>query len=150
MNRRIDSHYCDCADVGTHLDDALNLLTDCADIYRRCDDANRRLCTQALFTKVYINDDELSVEINRSFEMLLDPEVNTIALNWRQNDDKARTLANRIVGWGSSLVRGVGPEVCGFNTSFTPAPLNHSLDVSQDRSDHVARHRSRLCHVIVP
>ncbi|WP_052209898.1 hypothetical protein [Kocuria sp. ZOR0020] len=38
------------------------------------DDANRRLCDQAFFTKVYIDeDDKLRVENNRPFETLLDP-----------------------------------------------------------------------------
>lgn len=87
VNRRIDAHHGDYADARTHLDDALNLLTDCADIYQRCDDANRRLCNQAFFTKVYIDeDDQLRVENNRPFEMLLDPEVIASALNWSQND----------------------------------------------------------------
>ncbi|MCP2378869.1 recombinase, partial [Cutibacterium modestum 31N] len=45
------------------LDDALNLLANCADVYARCDNANRRLCNQAFFTKIYIDeDDQLRVE----------------------------------------------------------------------------------------
>lgn len=63
--------------------------------YNRCDDANRHLCNQAFFTKVYIEeDDDLRVENNRPFEMLLDPEINANALTWAQNADKARTPAN--------------------------------------------------------
>src|SRR5690606_14445471 len=108
LNRRIDAHHGDYADARAHLDDALGLLANCADIYQRCDDANRRLCNQAFFTKVYIDEDnELRVENNRPFEMLLDPEVNANALNWTQNGDKARTPANDSIGKGSSLVRGV-------------------------------------------
>ena len=108
LNRRIDAHHGDYTDARANLDDALNLLADCADIYSRCDDANRRLCNQAFFTKVYIDeDDDLRVENNRPFEMLLDPEVNANALNWVQNADKARTPANDSIGKGSSLVRGV-------------------------------------------
>lgn len=90
VTRRIDAHYGDYADARAHLDDALNLLENCADIYARCDDANRRLCNPAVLTKVYIDkDDELRVENNRPFEMLLAPEVNANALNWAQNADKA-------------------------------------------------------------
>ncbi|MFC5274106.1 recombinase zinc beta ribbon domain-containing protein [Brachybacterium sacelli] len=108
VNRRIDAHHGEYADARAHLDDALNLLANCADIYSRCDDANRRLCNQAFFTKVYIDeDDELRVENNRPFEMLLDPEINANALTWAENEDKARTTANDSVGKGSSLVRGV-------------------------------------------
>ena len=92
VNRRLDAHHGEYTDARAHLDDALNLLRNCADIYARCDDANRRLCNQAFFTKVYIEeDDELRVENNRPFEMLLDPEVNADALTWAENADKART-----------------------------------------------------------
>ncbi len=111
VSRRIDAHHGEYADARAHLDDALNLLTNCADIYNRCDDANRRLCNQAFFTKVYIDeDDELRVENNRPFEMLLDPEINANALTWAENADKTRTTTNDSVGKGSSLVRRVGPE----------------------------------------
>ncbi len=66
VTRRIDAHYGDYADARAHLDDALGLLANCADIYARCDDTNRRLCNQAFFTKVFIDEDnELRVEHNR-------------------------------------------------------------------------------------
>ena len=105
-NRRIDAHHGDYADARAHLDDALNLLANCADVYARCDNANRRLCNQA-FTKIYIDeDDQLRVENNRPFEMLLDPEINANALTWAQDSNKARTETIDD-GKGSSLVRGV-------------------------------------------
>ena len=108
VTRRIDAHYGDYAEARAHLDDALGLLANCADIYARCDDTNRRLCNQAFFTKVYIDEDsELRVEHNRPFEMLLDPRVNANALTWAADADKARTPTNIDVGKGSSLVREV-------------------------------------------
>ena len=108
MTRRIDAHHGDYADARAHLDDALGLLANCADIYTRCDDTNRRLCNQAFFTKVYIDEDnELRVEHNRPFEMLLDPQVNANALTWAADVNKARTSANVSIGKGSSLVRAV-------------------------------------------
>lgn len=108
VNRRIDAHHGEYADARAHLEDALNLLANCADIYARCDDTNRRLCNQAFFTKIYIEeDDELRVEYQRPYEMLLDPEVSGNALNWAQDSNKARTPANDSSGKGSSLVRGV-------------------------------------------
>ena len=83
-------------------------LANCADIYARCDDTNRWLCNQAFFTKVYIDEDnELRVEHNRPFEMLLDPQVNANALTWAADAHKARTSANVCIGKGSSLVRAV-------------------------------------------
>lgn len=108
VTRRIDAHYGDYADARSHLDDALGLLANCADIYTRCDDTNRRLCNQAFFTKVFIDEDnELRVEHNRPFEMLLDPQVNANALTWAADAHKARTSTNVSVGKGSSLVRAV-------------------------------------------
>ena len=93
VTRRIDAHYGDYADARAHLDDALGLLANCADIYARCDDTNRRLCNQAFFTKVYIDEDnELRVEHNRPFEMLLDPQVNANVLTWAADANKAEPL----------------------------------------------------------
>ena len=110
VTRRIDAHFGDYADARAHLDDALGLLANCADIYARCDDTNRRLCNQAFFTKVFIDEDnELRVEHNRPFQMLLDPQVNANALTWAADANKARTSTNVPVGKGSSLVRGVEP-----------------------------------------
>ncbi len=120
VTRRIDAHHGDYADARAHLGDALGLLANCADIYARCDDTNRRLCNQAFFTKVYIDEDnELRVEHNRPFEMLLDPQVNANALTWAADTNKARASTNVSVGKGSSLVRGV--ELRGFE------PLTFSL-----------------------
>jgi len=111
VGRRLDAHHGEYIDARAHLDDALNLLENCADIYSRCDDTNRRLCNQAFFTKVYVEeDDELRIENNRPFEMLLDPEVNANALTWAADADKARTPANDSVGQGSSLVHRVRPQ----------------------------------------
>ena len=108
VTRRIDAHFGDYAEARARLDDALGLLANCADIYTRCDDTNRRLCNQAFFTKVFIDEDnELRVEHNRPFEMLLDPQVNANALTWAADANKARTSASVSVGKGSSLVRGV-------------------------------------------
>lgn len=127
MNRRIDAHYGDYADSRAHLDDALGLLAYCADIYARCHDTNRRLCNQAFFTKVYIDEDnELRVEHHRPFEMLLDPEVNANALTWAADANKARTSTNIDVGKGSSLVRGV--ELRGFEPLTSSMPWKRATN----------------------
>ena len=108
MNRRLDAHHGEYTDARAHLDDALNLLSNCADIYSRCDDANRRLCNQAFFTKVYIEeDDHLRVEHARPFEMLLNPEISANALTWAADTNKAQTPARTSSGTGSSLVHRV-------------------------------------------
>lgn len=85
---------------------AQTFLTD-AEVYERCDNANLRLCNQAFFTKIYIDEDnQLCVENNRPFEMLLDPQINANALTWAQDSNKARTETIQD-GKGSSLVCGV-------------------------------------------
>src|SRR5699024_6593271 len=105
----------------------LNLLANCADIYARCDDTNRRLCNQAFFTKVYVEeDDELRVEYQRPYEMLTDPEINGNALNWAQDSQKARTPANDSSGKGSSLVRGV--ELGGFEPPTSSMPWKRATN----------------------
>ena len=127
VNRRIDAHYGDYADARAHLDDALGLLAYCAGIYARCDDTNRRLCNQAFFTKVFIDEDnELRVEHNRPFEMLLDPQVNANALTWAADTNKARTSTNIDVGKGSSLVRGV--ELRGFEPLTSSMPWKRATN----------------------
>lgn len=111
VTRRIDAHYGEYTDARAHLDDALNLLENCAEIYARCDDANRRLCNQAFFTKIYIDEDgDVRAENARPFEMLLDPEVNADALTWAANADKAQTQPDDSSGQSSSLVRWVPQE----------------------------------------
>ena len=127
ITRRIDAHFGDYADARAHLDDALDLLANCADIYRRCDDTNRRLCNQAFFTKVFIDEDnELRVEHNRPFEMLLDPKVNANALTWAADADNARTSTNVSVGKGSSLVREV--EHRGFEPLTSSMPWKRATN----------------------
>src|SRR5690606_31747709 len=102
-----------------HLDDALDLLTNCADIYARCDDANRRLCNQAFFTRIYLEDDDeeqLRVEHARPFDMLLDPGVQADAAAWSGSGTltahEAQTSPNVGSGESLNLVRRV--ELRGF------------------------------------
>ncbi len=81
---------------------------------------NRRLCKQAFFTKVYVDeDDELHVGNARPFEMLLDSAVNAGARTWAADADKARAPALDSSGHGSSLARWVPPA--GFE------PATHGL-----------------------
>lgn len=92
----------------------------CADIYTRCDDTNRRLCNPAFFTKVFIDEDnELRVERNRPFEMLLDPHVNVNALIWAADAHAARTSTNVSIGKSSSLMRAV--EVARQCSTLAPS-----------------------------
>ncbi|WP_285116906.1 recombinase family protein [Propionibacterium freudenreichii] len=142
VTRRIDAHFGDYADARAHLDDALGLLANCADIYTRCDDTNRRLCNQAFFTKVYIDEDnELRVEHNRPFEMLLDPQVNANALTWAADVNKARTSANVSIGKGSSLVRAV--DLAGGLSKLAPPEIQMVRAHQSIRAGRHTSHRRR-------
>ena len=124
VTRRIDAHFGDYAEARAHLDDALGLLGDCADIYTRCDDTNRRLCNQAFFTKVFIDEDnELRVEHNRPFEMQLDPQVNANALTWAADMEQGPNLDQRFHWQGFEPCAWGGPE-----GTRTPDPL-HAMQV---------------------
>ena len=119
VTRRIDAHFGDYAEARAHLDDALGLLGDCADIYTRCDDTNRRLCNQAFFTKVFIDEDnELRVEHNRPFEMQLDPQVNANALTWAADMEQGPNLDQRFHWQGFEPCAWGG----GSATVFEPCP----------------------------
>ena len=73
--------------------------------YAHSDDGSRRLANQAFFKKVFIDEDnELRVEHNRPFEMLLHPQVNANALTWAADTNKARTSTKIDIGKGSGLV----------------------------------------------
>lgn len=75
------------------------------------------MCNQAFFTKVFIDEDnELRVEHNRPFEMLLDRQVNANSLSSAADADKAQTLTNVSVGKGSGLVRAVEAGRLSSNT----------------------------------
>ncbi|MFC6355306.1 hypothetical protein [Luethyella okanaganae] len=83
INNRIAAHHDEYAAARANLEDSLGLLAHVADIYRRCDDANRRLCNQAFFTAIYIDDDgEPRVTYQRPYDALCDPQVQANALNW--------------------------------------------------------------------
>ena len=147
VTRRIDAHFGDYAEARAHLDDALGLLANCADIYTRCDDTNRRLCNQAFFTKVFIDEDnELRVEHNRPFEMLLDPQVNANALTWAADANKARTSASVSVGKGSSLVRGVDLRGLEPLTPCMPCRCATSCATGPDAVPNQRDNSPRLLH----
>ena len=108
ITHQLDAQHRDYADARKHLDEALDLLENCAAIYSRCDDTNRRLCNQALFTKIYIDEDNtVRPEHTRAYEVLVDPELNGNALTWAEKSHKAQTPARISTGQCLNLVRRV-------------------------------------------
>ena len=89
------------------LDDSLKLLSNAADIYEHADDANRRLCNQAFFTAIYLDDDgEPRVTYQQPYDALCDPEVQANALNWAAETQKSDEVQTRT---------GAVPPVEGLN-----------------------------------
>ena len=74
INFRIAAHDNEYADARENLEDSLGLLAHVSDIYQRCDDLNRRLCDQALFTAIYIDEDgQPSVTYHRPYTLCATP-----------------------------------------------------------------------------
>lgn len=83
IQNRLTAHHDEYAAARANLDDSLGLLAHVADIYRRCDDANRRLCNQAFFTAISIDEDgEPQVAYQHPYDALCDPQVQGNALSW--------------------------------------------------------------------
>ncbi len=73
-------HHGEYVDARANLGDSLDLLEHAAEVYARCDDANRRLCNQAFFTAIYIDEDnDVRVGYATPFDALTDRELQTNA-----------------------------------------------------------------------
>ena len=88
---RVRAHNCEYADARANLDDSLLLLANIADIYANADDANRRLCNQALFKAIYVDEDnDIHVGYRTPYDGLSNPDLQADALTWA---DQARAAA---------------------------------------------------------
>ena len=116
----ITAHHGEYADARANLDDSLDLLEHAAEVYARCDDANRRLCNQAFFTAIFIDDDgEPRVEYQRPYDTLCDPEVQANALNWAaeaKEKGEVQTQTRAV-----TLVEGLNLARSGWLTGLEPA-----------------------------
>lgn len=69
--------------IGLILDDSLKLLPNAADLYEHADDANRRLCNQALFRAIYIDEDnDVRVGYRNPYDGLSLSGLHADALSW--------------------------------------------------------------------
>lgn len=83
IQHRIEAHHDEYASARANLDDSLGLLANIVSVYERADDANRRLCNQAFFHRIFIEEDgDARVEYERPFGSLCDTEEQMNALNW--------------------------------------------------------------------
>lgn len=80
---RLSAHHDEYAAARANLDDCLALLANVALIYRRCDNQNRRLCNQAFFRKIFIDEDRtVRVDYQAPYDALCDVRAQGNALNW--------------------------------------------------------------------
>ncbi|GAA1417805.1 hypothetical protein GCM10009640_02500 [Agrococcus citreus] len=80
---RIAAHHGHYAEARANLDDSLELLSNVADIYANADDANRRLCNQALFKAIYVDEDnDVRVGYRTPYDGLSDAGLQADALTW--------------------------------------------------------------------
>ena len=110
IEHRITAHHGEYADARANLDDSLDLLEHAAEVYARCDDANRRLCHQAFFKAIYIDEDnDGKVGYATPFDALTDRELQTNALAWAEdarNESEVRTSTGSTVEVHTSRIWG--------------------------------------------
>ena len=83
IKNRIDAHHGEYAFARANLDDSLTLLSNAADIYKTADDANRRLCNQALFKAIYVDEDnDVRVGYKTPYDGLSIEGLQADALTW--------------------------------------------------------------------
>ena len=83
IEHRITAHHGHYADARANLDDSLKLLSNAADLYEHADDANRRLCNQALFRAIYIDEDnDVRVGYRNPYDGLSLSGLHADALSW--------------------------------------------------------------------
>lgn len=109
---RLSAHHDEYAAARANLDDCLALLANVALIYRRCDNLNRRLCNQAFFRKIFIDEDRtVRVDYQAPYDALCDVRAQGNALNWAAEATKNGEVqtSTRVV----SLVEGLNLATMG-------------------------------------
>ncbi len=116
ISSRLEQNHSEYAAITDTLDKSLEVLDDIAGLYARCDDVTRRMCNQAFFEKIYVDEDSIRPALAEPFETLLDPAVHANALTWAKNTHGARTPAE-----SSSSAEGLNPVRLVPPTGFEPA-----------------------------
>ncbi len=128
---RISGHHEEYASARANLDDSLALLANVSLIYQRCDNQNRRICNQAFFRKIFIDEDrEVKAEYQLPFDALCDAQHQGNALNWAiesKKKDEVQTSA-RVV----TLVEGLNLAHLGWLTGLEPATTGTTSRCSTD------------------
>ncbi|MCL2464088.1 MAG: recombinase family protein, partial [Micrococcales bacterium] len=98
-----------------HLDDVLQLAANAYDLYTSLGEADRRLCNQAFFKKIWVSEvDTLTGVPTHGFELVLDPGIQQLAL--RREADPHVGVGNLqqhlVLAQGSNMAQLVG--LAGF------------------------------------
>ncbi|GAA2187428.1 hypothetical protein GCM10009786_12330 [Leucobacter alluvii] len=131
IQHRIEAHHDEYASARANLDDSLGLLANIVSVYERADDANRRLCNQAFFHRIFIEEDgDVRVEYERPFGSLCDTEEQMNALNWAAEAKKKGEVqtGQRVV----TLVEGLNLSHLGWLTGLEPATTGTTSRCSTD------------------
>ncbi len=125
IEHRITAHHGHYADARANLDDSLKLLSNAADLYEHADDPNRRLCNQALFKAIYIDEDnDVCVGYRNPYDGLSLSGLHADALSWAAEAKKMGQ--GRTCDQGRTLGR-----------KFTPDPFGVSDGTrTRDSQDH--------------
>ncbi|WP_051208319.1 hypothetical protein [Propionicicella superfundia] len=89
-----------------HLDDCLTLAGDCHKLYMSIDDSLRRTCNQAFFETIWAKPDSDTVEgaPGTPFNVLLNPEVHTLALDHEAQGSDRRIQTENVAGLNNELL----------------------------------------------
>ena len=83
IDSRLAEHHNDYAEARLHINDCLELAADVSRIYAGCDDQTRRLCNQAFFVKIYIDENRaVRPVLAEPFNIILDPDKIPEAHEW--------------------------------------------------------------------
>ncbi|MGO1267564.1 MAG: recombinase family protein [Microbacterium gubbeenense] len=130
VRQLITERHSEYQDTKEYLADTVDFLENCHALYSLSDDVGKRLCNQALFRKIYIeNDDEIRSDLARPFETLVDvakgiepsrptptPErLQSPSNPWQHptktKEDPTSILDRKVVGFSLiNLVAGAGLE----------------------------------------
>lgn len=120
IKNRIDAHHGEYAFARANLDDSLTLLSNAADIYKTADDANRRLCNQALFKAIYVDEDNVvRVGYKTPYDGLSIEGLQADALTWAAEAKKLGQV--RTSTRGGPLVGSSNLTHLGWVTGLEPA-----------------------------
>lgn len=111
LQRRIEAEEIDYREAKDYLADTVDLFTNCYSIYANADDQDRRLCNQAFFSKIIVDDkEEITAMMQAPFSVMHpNTATTTTARDTKDKTALARPRTNSLVR-GSHKNRQVRPK----------------------------------------